>query len=100
MFGMPERTRVCVKKRGELSNNKTMNQSLFVFFWAINFRTPCTYRVSQKSQTNLKLVYFGLYWGHIERRMGYQVKAYSKIFCLSENPPLGVTVLGSARAFS
>ena len=36
----------------------------------------------------------------IERRMGYQVKACSKIFCLSGNPPLGVTVLGSARAFS
>ena len=32
--------------------------------------------------------------------MGYQVKAYSKIFCLSGNPPLGVTVLGSARAFA
>ena len=49
MCGMPERTRVCVEKRGELSNNKTMNQSLFVFFLlheierAINFGTPCTF---------------------------------------------------------
>ena len=25
--------------------------------------TCSTYRVSQKSQTNLKVVYFGLYWG-------------------------------------
>ena len=36
----------------------------------------------------------------IERRMGYQVKACSNIFCLSENLPLGVIVLGSARACS
>ena len=31
----------------------------------------------------------------IERRIGYHVKASSKIFCLRENPSLGVTVLGS-----
>ena len=28
--------------------------------------------------------------------MGYQVKAYSKIFCLSGNPPHGVTSLRRA----
>ena len=28
----------------------------------------------------------------IERRIGYHVKACSKIFCLSGNPPLAVTV--------
>ena len=54
--------------------------------------------VSEKSDEFITCV-FRVVLG-IERRMGYQVKACSKIFCLSENPPLGVTVLGYARAFS
>ena len=54
--------------------------------------------VSEKSDEFITCI-FRVAFG-IERRMGYQMKACSKIFCLSENPPLGVTVLGSARAFS
>ena len=54
--------------------------------------------VSEKSDEFITCI-FRVVLG-IERRMGYQVKACSKIFCFSGNPPLGVTVLGSARAFS
>ena len=53
--------------------------------------------VSEKSDEFITCI-FRVVLG-IERRMRYQVKACSKIFCLSCNPPLGVTVLGSARAF-
>ena len=54
--------------------------------------------VSEKSDEFITCI-FRVVLG-IERRMGYQVKACSKIFCLSGNPPLGVTVLGSAGTFS
>ena len=53
--------------------------------------------VSEKSDEFITCI-FRVVLG-IERRMGYQVKAYSKIFCLSGNPLLGVTVLGSVRIF-
>ena len=54
--------------------------------------------VSEKSDEFITCI-FRVVLG-MERRMGYHVKVCSKIFCLSGNPPLEVTVLGSARAFS
>ena len=45
--------------------------------------------VSKKSD-EFKSCIFRVVLG-IECRIGYQVKAYSNIFCLSEDPPHGVT---------
>ena len=45
--------------------------------------------VSEKSDKFITCI-FRVVLG-MERRMGYQMKAYSKIFCLSEHPPYGVT---------
>ena len=50
--------------------------------------------VSEKSD-EFKSCIFRVVLG-IERRIGYQVKAFSKIFCLSGDLPHGFTVLGSA----
>ena len=60
------------------------------FVFSAEFHYRSVYRVSQKSQTNLKSCIFRVVLGK-ECRIGYQVKAYSKIFCLSEDPPHGVT---------
>ena len=50
--------------------------------------------VSEKSD-EFKTCIFRVVLG-IECRIGYQVRAYSKIFCLSEDPPHGVTWLRRA----
>ena len=63
--------------------------------WIFYFILP---GVSEKSDEFITYI-FRVILG-IERRMGYQVKACSKIFCLSDNSLLGVTVLGCTRAFS
>ena len=58
------------------------------FSWFMTFNKSCFHNlpgVSEKSD-EFKSCIFRVVLG-IECRIGYQVKAYSKIFCLSEDPP-------------
>ena len=76
----------------------SMNNCTGLACWSSSTENQLVTGVSEKSDEFITCIFRVVL--EIKRRMGYQVKDYSKIFCLSGNSLLGVTVLGSARAFS